>query len=167
MYMTDSSLPFAATNFTAEIFMRVDRAVSYSVIMAKKRAGGFSWAVNVLTSGELRVRMDTNLPGETDGFNKSFSPGADSQVEDGKWHHVALTYDAGTEQGEVFVDYESVGSFTSPVNPLYFDEGDYIIGAGDRAFDGWLDEFRLSGKVLAPDQFLRVVSEGGTVIVIY
>lgn len=163
------TIPFAMTNFTAEIFMKVNRHVDYSVIMAKTRIGGFSWAVNVLPSGRLRVRTDTQLPGDpmntSAGFNLQYCSGAEGYVEDGKWHHVALTYDAAANNARLYLDYEVLLDFTPAVNAIYFDDGNYLLGAGDRAFDGLLDEFRLSNKVLQPEQFLQIVPDGPLIFI--
>ena len=50
------------------------------------------------------------------------------------------------------------------VNPMIFDSGDIKIGNGDQAFDGWIDEVRLTDRVLAPTEFLYTVPLAGTVI---
>jgi len=51
---------------------------------------------------------------------------------------------------------------------LVYDNFPLLIGsgAGGRAFDGWLDEFRLTGAVLTPDQFLRAVPEPGRALLV-
>lgn len=168
--LVNSTVPFAMTNFTAEVFMKVNRHVDYPIVMSKARAGGFSWSVGLLPNGQLRVRTDTQLPGEpansSTGYNREYRCGAAGFVEDGKWHHVALSYDAAANQAKLYLDYAVVLDFAPAVHPLQFDGGNYVLGAGDRAFDGLLDEFRLSDKVLGPEQFLRVVLEDGPLIMI-
>jgi hypothetical protein len=42
--------------------------------------------------------------------------------------------------------------------------GNFQIGAGDMAFDGWLDEVRLTDLVLEPAEFLYTVPLPGTII---
>lgn len=52
----------------------------------------------------------------------------------------------------------------TPIGNWQFDDGDFQIGAGDQAFDGWIDEVRLTDRVLAPAEFLYTVPLAGTVI---
>ena len=37
-------------------------------------------------------------------------------------------------------------------------------GAGERAFDGWIDEVRITPQLLEPDQFLYTVPLMGSLI---
>ncbi len=150
------------TNFTAEAFVKVNRHVLYPQIIGKSRASGLSWSLALNPSGNLRARFDTqNLPDITTGNNQSFDSSA--FLEDGKWHHVALTYDYPTKTVRMYKDYVMVleGATT---NPLYTDSGNFQIGAGDMAFDGWIDEVRLTDRVLAPGAFLYTVPVMGTLL---
>ena len=157
------TLPFAQpTNFTAEAFVKVDRHVTYPQIIGKARAstGGLSWSLSLNEQGNLRARLDTEMPPSKDGFNQVFDSGA--KVDDGKWHHVALTYDSAARSIRLYLDYAEVKTGTTSA-PVRYDGGSILIGNGDKAFDGWIDEVRLTGKVLEPNEFLRTVPDVGAV----
>jgi len=149
-----------ATNFTAEAFVKVNRHVGFPQLIGKSRAGGLSWSMALNSSGNLRARFDTQIPPGTAGNNQCFESSA--KIEDGLWHHVALTYDSATKQVRLYKDYQKVLEGAT-LNPLWLDAGDIQIGAGDMAFDGWMDEVRLTDRVLEPVQFLRVVPLEGTI----
>ena len=158
-----SGLPAQMTNFTAEAFVRVNRHVNYPQVIGKTRAltGGYSWSLGMNASGNLRSRIDSETPPSTSGFNQTLESSA--FMEDGKWHHVALTYDYPTKTARLYKDYVKVYEVAS-VNPIITDGGDIKIGNGDQAFDGWIDEVRLTDRVLAPTEFLYTVPLAGTVI---
>jgi hypothetical protein len=157
-----TSLPAQATNFTAEAFVKVDRHVNFPQIIGKTRqsTGGLSWSLALNSSGTLRARFDTQIPPGSSGYNQYFESTAN--IEDGQWHHVALTYDASASRFTLYKDYKPVLAGTT-VNPLYMDGGDVKIGNGDKAFDGWIDEVRLTGRVLTPAEFLYTVPVVGSV----
>lgn len=168
-------------NFTVEGFFLFDNMVNFPTLVGKSRqeAGGASWVVDLHNTARLRVRSDHQVPGTggggVPGFNQGFGPGGPA-VNDGQWHHFAVTFEAGDTDLQqagrftLFMDYNQVatGLLNNAQNPddvfnsfLVYDNNPLFIGsgAGGRAFDGWLDEIRLSGEVLTPDQFLRAVPE--------
>jgi len=149
------------TNFTAEAFIRTNRKVNFPQIIGKTRAGGLAWSLAINSAGNLRARFDTQVPPDTAGNNQTFESSA--FVYDGRWHHVALSYDYPTKTAKMYVDYEKVYEGVT-LNPLWLDTNSILIGAGDQAFDGWIDEVRLTDRVLAPTEFLYAVSLAGTVI---
>ena len=104
------------------------------------------------------------VPPENVGNNQMFETSA--KIEDGRWHHVALSYDSATRKVLIYKDYEQVHEGTT-INPLWLDSGSIQIGAGDMAFDGWIDEVRLTDRVLTPSQFLHVVKKSGSLISLY
>ena len=85
-------------------------------------------------------------------------------VNDGLWHHVAITYDGTTIK--LYVDYNLEKTLTaSPNGQNLYDASDRIyIGGyttysdtnGHRRYNGYIDEIRISDDVLTPDQFLRL-----------
>lgn len=158
-----ASLPAQMTNFTAEAFIRTDRKVNFPRIIGKERALtlGPSWSLGINSAGNLRARCDTQIPPSTVGFNQTFE--SPKFVYDGLWHHVALTYDDPTKKLTLYTDYVKVLEGTT-INPLVFDNGSFQVGAGDQAFDGWIDEVRLTDRVLVPSEFLYAVPVEGTLI---
>lgn len=148
------------TNFTAEAFMRVRDHVGFAQIIGKKHTmndGWIAWSLAYNSEGNLRARFDTSTDGvNTNGHNQTIESGPAGKVNDGLWHHVALTYDYPTKTVRLYKDYEFVREAVT-INPVRLDTANYLIGAGDKAFDGWIDEVRFSSRVLTPDQFLRAI----------
>lgn len=149
------------TNFTIEFFVKVARDVDWPLLVGKARDnGGASWGIDLDRSNPIKLRMDTQplgQPGTTNGFNQNL-PGPN--IQDGKWHHVAVTYSTPTRLATMYVDYTSRGTMTTTHEVTYTNFSMFIgKGAGsNQAFDGWIDEMRLSDAVLAPVQFLRTYS---------
>lgn len=160
-----TTLPALVTNFTAEGFIKVNRHVDFAQIFGKLRAdtGGLAWSLAIAPSGHLRTRFDSQIPPGTEGNNQNVSTTA--FVEDGQWHHVALSYDHPTKTYRIYKDYVLAAQGTTP-NPLWVDGGSFQIGAGDNAFDGWIDEVRITDRVLEPAEFLYTVPKEGTVILL-
>lgn len=159
--VSGSSVCAQVTNFTAEAFVKVNRHVNFPQIIGKSRSGGLAWSLSINSSGNLRARFDTQIPPDTAGNNQCFESSA--KIEDGQWHHVALTYDYPTQTARLYKDYVQVYEGTT-INPLWSDSGNIQIGAGDMPFDGWIDEVRLTDRVLDPAEFLYAVELAGTLL---
>ncbi len=155
--------PAQMTSFTAEAFVKVNRHVGFPQIIGKTRdlTYGLSWSLAINASGNLRARFDTQIPPDGDGNNQCFESSA--FIEDGQWHHVAITYDYSTQHVALYRDYVKVFDGDTR-HPLVTDSGVIKVGAGDQSFDGWIDEVRLTDRVLAPTEFLYTVPRMGTII---
>ena len=163
--VTGAPLFAQATNFTAEAFVRADRHAGYPQIIGKARrvTGGLSWSMGLNQAGTFRARFDTQVPPSIAGYNQVFE--STGKAEDGKWHHVALSYDSSTRTARLYLDYVKVMERPT-LNPLALDDGNIVIGNGDKAFDGWIDEVRLTGRVLTPAEFLYAAPVAGSVTAI-
>lgn len=81
-------------------------------------------------------------------------------LSDGKWHHVAVTYDSTTRTWQVFQDYQILGSLALPEGEAPNLAGrPVIIGCVPQRVwanfkNGSLDEFRVTGRVLTAREFL-------------
>ncbi|MBI1367571.1 MAG: PEP-CTERM sorting domain-containing protein [Planctomycetes bacterium] len=161
VHVADSTLMRPAS-FTAEAFVKVDHHIDFAGIMGKERSvdGGDTWQLDIDNTGKLRARFDTQTgsgAGNPPGYNQSVV--SSFFIEDGLWHHIALTYDGSTRAFKIYADYNLVGSGTTTFNLIY-DAGFFEVGhIAGRAFDGWVDEVRLSDTVLATNQFLTVIPE--------
>ena len=141
-------------DFTVETFVKMDRQMPHHALLVSKRRQkpeGASWSLSITPQGRISARFDTQpeSDGNKTGFNQSF--GSTGNVADGQWHHVALTYDHASRKADIYVDYVRCGGGVTAAT-LVYDAGDLIFGRG---LDGWLDEVRLTGQVLHPEQFLR------------
>jgi len=82
---------------------------------------------------------------------------------DGRWHHVALVYDMQAGTMTMYVDYKQDLSTPVSTDGLYFADSESIntvyiggyIRPDARKFDGRIDEVRIVGAALTPEQFLR------------
>lgn len=118
-----------------------------------------TWQIGVLQNGKIFIRCNPDL--------SSTSGSGTHVINDGIWHHVALTCSYNAESGKsnysVYVDYEP--DFVKQVNsaPVYgqstanFDNAIYIGGYrhSGRKFNGMIDELRISDEALPPAQFMR------------
>ncbi len=144
-------------SFTVEAFVKVASLTGRHALIASKRRNGqtgASWSLSVTPSGTLGVRFDTQPGADSksgEGFNQCF--GSSAPLNDGAWHHVALTYDPASQAAALYVDHLKNGGGVTR-GPLVYDAGDLVLGRG---LDGWLDDVRLTPEVLHPEQFLRHV----------
>ena len=86
--------------------------------------------------------------------------GSVPKVTDGKWHHVAMTYDG--EAVRIYVDYVQRG-YKAWSGPLVYDSGNAgklciggNYGTNYGAWDGFIDELRISDEALPVEKFLRI-----------
>ena len=153
------------TSFTFETFVKADLAdiSSFRVIARKTRnSSDGSWFL-FANNGNLILRADTQVSGSSGpGFNQSISSNfsVHGSIDDGAWHHIAVTYDENTSLFQLFKDYSLIGTLNpddSGANQIVYDGGVLHIGgrSNGNGLQGWIDEPRLSDGVLTVDQFLR------------
>ena len=84
-------------------------------------------------------------------------------VNDGLWHHVAFTYNGS--KITLYVDYKAdisvavsggIDTFGAGTMTWIGGLGAYTGDIGQRRFNGYIDEVRISNAALTPDQFLRL-----------
>lgn len=145
--------------FTVEAFVKIEKIASWGGIMAKQRAkGNFSWQLqNLSKSGKIRARVDSNpfdaksKKGFNQGINTSFV------VADGKWHHIAITYDALTQKFNIYGDYKLLISRKTTLPIVYDNSPLTMIGGSSHGLTvEAMDEVRISDKVLLVADFLKV-----------
>ena len=122
------------------------------------------WSVGYSnTAGNIYVIKDVN--GAT---QSTFYPDNTVSFADGKWHHVAVTFEPdgnGNTLCNVYKDYQQLGSqHTFNGEMECGDYGTSSFAAGSR-YNGYLDEIRVSKGVLTVDQMMHV-EKGGMVITI-
>lgn len=150
---------FATTNFTIELFYKIDGSVAAWHSMFK-RFGASNVQVNlgVGTANKLSAQVMTGeVPSSYD--TKTIT---DSQVtNDDKWHHAALVVDQTGETKTMWLyrDYKLIGTQTLTTNLTSVvrsnDPKWYVIGSGDKyEFNGWLDSVRVTLRALEPQEFL-------------
>ena len=85
----------------------------------------------------------------------------------GQWHHIAATYDGATIKiyidGQLDTDRDFVASYNASTYPIVIG-GDG--GSTDRgAFNGDIDEVRITAEALAPEEFLNFEPQSETITV--
>ena len=147
-------------SWTVETFVKLDARPagdSYLVGMHTGSGGAASLLIIATANGFLSFEI----------FNKN--AGTRKQIcytgglYDGKWHHVALTYDRDAKEASAYMDYKLLKTMTdcdfdygvsSRYTPYLQVGGAYGIGEG-HDLCGWIDDFRLSTRALKWHEFLN------------
>ncbi|QNN24269.1 LamG domain-containing protein [Planctomycetales bacterium ZRK34] len=156
--VSNNNLLEPSGDFTVEGFVKINSHINYATLIGKERSGGTSWVIDTGGSGTLRMRADTQDGTSPGKFNDEL--GSSFNLEDGEWHHFAMTYDASERRITLFGDHSQVASkVLVDGGSIQFDDSPLRIGdlSGGRALDGWLDEIRYSDSLLTSDQFLRAI----------
>ncbi len=165
-------------HITVEFFVKAT-ATSFSsswnhaVVMRNSSGNTKAWGFVLNSDGRVIVIFNDPVNPENDpNYGTSYSgcvyaPSSapnPPHVADGKWHHVAMTYDGTTIR--VYVDYVLKASKTW-AGPIVYGSGDtskLCFGGADKAtygnWPGFIDEVRISDEALTPDKFLRVGGSG-------
>lgn len=142
--------------FTMEMWIKAGTNTSDPVIIGDKDWGsggnpgyvlcrsGSTWKINIANTG--RTRYDI---------------GAVKSIEDGNWHHIAVTFDKTKEcivyqDGEIMnrsaLAYKATDDMTSPFPYLYFcQDGTGTYGSGGPNWAGTFNEVRIWTDVLTPE----------------
>jgi len=158
---------YQPASFTIEAFINTTQTGSFSNLFSYSRAdgNGATWMLDTNSNGTLRARFDTQALGTSGptapGFNQNIT--TTGAINDGAWHHVAMTYDAATRQILIYRDYVQVGSAIA-TNALVYDNSaaGFGAGGGGQGYNGLMDEVRLSNAVLGTNDFLRAIPEPTT-----
>lgn len=165
--MVKLTLPAGKSALSYQCHMLVMRNSAASAINpsdAQARANVKAWGLIISTSGQIRFEMQTrNSTGDAPDESKSLTLVTTSapSVADGKWHHVAFTYDGETVR--IYVDYVERASqaWSEPIDYNEDLEGRLNIAGLDVSnygghWYGFLDEVRISDEALPPEKFLHV-----------
>lgn len=152
----DAAGNFTFTNsFTFEAVVRTTNVTTTTgAILAKNGTGDgegeFWWRLPGLAGGVQRIALG-------DGTKEYFIAGTNA-LNDGRWHHVAMVYDADAAQIRLYADYnlETVATnilLTNAIGrPSDLAIGSFLGGGSD--FDGDMDFVRISDGALTPAQFV-------------
>lgn len=161
LLVSDGDRKLGGTSFSAELFFRT----AHRVVSDGKTTSSYGLLSSdafklMLNQGTGRLFFRPNTAGDVDR-------GADIstvRLDDGAWHHLALTYDLPTQTVCVYVDFGRLVSWTgiefkasalgSPLTVGCSRQS----GAAVQNFDGWIDEVRLTGRALQPHEFISVYS---------
>ncbi len=145
--------------FTFEAFVKIKKFPQWGRLFYKQRnKDRFSWILSLKNkTGLLRARIDSNPENakQLTGFNQGL--GTKFKTDDGKWHHIAVTYDRLTQEFKIFADYQLQAKCKTAL-PIIYDEKQplVILGAYSGYLNAWVDEIRFSDTALQPDNFLKI-----------
>ena len=155
---------FATTNFTIELFYKMDGNVAAWRTLFK-RFGADNIQVNLGTVGQNKLGAQLMTGYDKSSYDTKTIYDTET-TNDGQWHHVALVVDqtGETKTARLYRDYKLRGSATLATNLTSVvrnnDPKWYVIGSGDRYngydynFNGWVDSVRVTLRALEPQEFL-------------
>ena len=169
--LVDDDAKLHCANITVECMVKLTvpsgsnlRYPAHLLVMRNVRDSNVkAWGLIVNTNGTVRVEMHARDATGTAVANEMAltTPASAPGVVDGKWHHVALTYDGTTVR--IYVDYGERASkvWAGPIDYNENLEGKLNICGLDVAdygghWYGFMDEVRISSEALPPEKFLRV-----------
>ena len=153
---------FATTNFTIELFYKMDGDVAAWRTLFK-RLGGNNVQVNLGTVSPNKVGAQFITADNSSSTETIYDT---ETTNDGQWHHVALVVDqtGETKTARLYRDYKLRDSAKLKANLTSVvrnnDPKWYVIGSGDRYngydynFNGWIDSVRVTLRALEPQEFL-------------
>ena len=153
-YLSLKSYAYAATDLTVEMFFKT---------AGKMKSGESQTLFKISDSPVLQVTLDNTHPGQIFMVycdqNKA-SPwthagDVGSDLDDGKWHHMAVVYDSEGGTLKFYVDYVLLSSATG----VKLSTASVLTGVGGtptggQLFHGWIDSVRFTKRALAPSSFL-------------
>ena len=167
--ITEDAAMNALTNLTLEAFVRIPTDVpitaSYMrpIILKAHSSNQGVWGLHVFESN-LFYRVTFLLDDGTTVVH-GWGNGAKSvRIDDGRWHHLAVTFNFGTKKVYSYVDYVRVSSADMNAKAVGFyhpSNSPLQIGGNanhsTRRHNGELDEVRISDEALPPVKFLRYI----------
>ncbi|HBG28544.1 MAG: hypothetical protein A2Y10_19875 [Planctomycetes bacterium GWF2_41_51] len=147
-------------SFTMEALIRCpitnDTSNRVCAILSKIGSGGSAspqWWWRVKETGFLEFMLQDDAPASANILCNSIN------IDDGKWHHVAVIRNVAEGQLKMYIDYVEVatkvdGTFGSFANDGLVNIGQFA-GADNRDFYGSIDFIRISDVALTPDQFIQ------------
>ena len=158
----------ALTNITLEAFVRlgpVPITASYMrpIILKAHLSTQGTWGLHVFESN-LFYRA-TLLLNDGSTVVQGWGNGSRNvRVDDGRWHHMAVTFDFGRKKVQAYVDYVRIASHDMNANAVGFyhpSNSPLQIGGNanntTRRHNGEIDEVRISDEALPPEKFLRYI----------
>ena len=150
---------FATTNFTIELFYKIDGSVAAWHSMFK-RFGANNVQVNLGVGGANKLSAQVMTGNDSSSYDTKTVNDTEF-TNDGQWHHIALVVDqtGETKTARLYRDYKLRGTETLATNLTSVvrnkDPKWYVSGSGDGyEFNGWIDSVRVTLRALEPQEFL-------------
>ena len=167
--ITEDTALNAITNLTLEAFVRIPTDVpitgSYMrpIILKANLSTQGTWGLHVFESN-LFYRATLLLNDNTTLVHGWGNGSKNVRIDDGRWHHLAVTFNFGTKKVYSYVDYVRISNATMDSKAIGFyhpSNSPLQIGGNannsTRRHNGEIDEVRISDEALPPEKFLRYV----------
>jgi hypothetical protein len=138
-----------ATNLTVEYWWRYENAATTAIpYMFNQGSNSFRAFTNGVAGTGIYVRA---TPGGSDVI-------LSTNVQDGKWHHIAYVLNATAKTGTLYFDGTSVGS-TAYSGSITLDSTLYVCGsAGTNGAKVGYDRFRIWSSALSQSQIASIIA---------
>ena len=157
-----SPYEYTATNFTAELFFKAEGKITHNSDSHYSQT-----LLKFSGNPPIQLTLDAPHPGtlilvcrngyERDTFEWQNCGNYGTDLDDGKWHHVAVAYDADNFTLAMYLDYKQVCNI--PNVKLSGAAYNAFIGHGGdtlkQFFHGKIDSVRFVQRVLSVDEFLN------------
>lgn len=152
--------------FTMEAYVKSEAGASGEMRLMGSAVGNANgtlswlWAVTCDgATGAVRVKFNG-------GNHVLRSAGSDvlGSLADHRWHHVALAFDRDSRSARFYFDHR-LSAETSGDDAILFEDSPYSYFIVGNSFSGWIDEVRLSNRMLLPDEMVNRVPFGLTVVI--
>ena len=150
---------FSTTNFTIELFYKIDGSVAAWHSMFK-RFGANNIQVNLGVGGANKLSAQVMTGHDSSSYDTKTVNDTEF-TNDEQWHHAALVVDQTGESKtmRLYRDYKLIGTQELATNLTSVVRGGdqkwYVIGSGDKyEFNGWVDSVRVTLRALEPQEFL-------------
>ena len=148
--------------FTAEGYFKINGDFPTAASADTRKETVFKWGATPICGLTLQCSNDENVNLlYTYNHNNVWKAAyLYAIVDDEQWHHAATVYDATLRQFRFYLDGRLLGSANSIVCQIG-DGSSLFLGCDQNqgtAFNGSLDEFRVTKRALRPDEFLCATS---------
>lgn len=160
----DSALNFGKGDFSIDVWIRTDNSGTYNVFIDKRDDAPIGYEL-LLYNGRLLFQMADNVNGWLNHYNP-----ASVQINDGKWHLVAVTVDRDqADGGKLYVDGQQIHEFNPTSRAGSLDnKADLFIGRHhsnnamdrDMYYQGDLDEVELFKRALKAEEIKKLYEAG-------
>ncbi|MHA1880239.1 MAG: LamG domain-containing protein [Candidatus Heimdallarchaeota archaeon] len=133
--------------------------VAWQAIFGTGSSLDADWAIKLMTDGTI----NTNIRSDSGTFSDIlYSP---SDIADGTFHHVAVSYNNESFLFSLYIDGIHVDNATVDLTSFNMDRVAYIGARNDKGvlsqpFDGWIDEVVLYNQSLIPSTVSYIYSSG-------
>lgn len=172
IYTYDPEKKLDLQTFTIEFFFKTRKWNNWHGLICKPLSGTASdprtttFEIIEASYSQTQTRLSLmwscrNAAGEVVSRNQSFYSGSTPCIQDGNWHHIAVTVDQASHLFSCYLDHRLAGTVSLPGDLVYGDGQDEQLAwnfggdpYGDHAWGGVIDEIRISDRVLAVDEML-------------